>query len=162
MRRAFFLSGLLCLCISATAQEAGQTAVIHKAAAAKFATLPNIPDCMTVLVERGDPAKGPSVVQVRMTPGCDSQSHWHTSDANVMFVSGAIQFGMKGEKPTVMQRGDFAFLPSRHIHGEKCGGSASCAFFAYLYTPFDVHYVDDAGKEIPQEAALKGMKKATP
>ena len=162
MRRAVFFGGLACLCICASAQEAGQMSTIHKAAAAKFATLPNIPDCMTVFVERGDPASGPSVVQVRMTPGCDSQWHWHTPDANVMVVSGAIQFGMKDEKPTVMQRGDFAFLASHHIHREKCGGSASCAFFAYLYSPFDVHYADETGKEIPQEEALKGKKKPTP
>lgn len=162
MRRAFFLGGLVWICISANAQQTGQTPVIHQAAAATFAPLPNMPDCMTVFVERGDPVTGPSVVQVKMTPGCDSQWHWHTTDANVMFVSGAVQFGMKGEKSSVMQRGDFAFLDSHHVHREKCGPTASCAFFAYLYSPFDVHYVDEAGKEIPQDQALKGLKKATP
>jgi quercetin dioxygenase-like cupin family protein len=161
MHRAVLLTGLMCLCVSANAQEANK-AMIRKSATAKFATLPNIPDCMTVLVERGDPASGPSVVQVRMTPGCDSQWHWHTTDANVMVVSGAIQFGMKGEKPSTMQRGDFAFLPGHHVHQEKCGGAVPCAFFAYLYSPFDVHYVDSTGAEISQEVALKGLKKPTP
>ena len=162
MSVAFFLGGLLCLYVSAGAQGSGPTSVIHKAATAKFATLPNIPDCMTVFVERGDPASGPSVVQVRLAPGCDSQWHWHSADANVMVVSGTIQFAMKGENTNVMQRGDFAFLAAHHVHREKCEASASCAFFAYLYSPFDVHYVDEAGKEIAQEVALKGKKKITP
>lgn len=56
-----------------------------------------------------------------------------------MAVAGALRLEMKGEKTISMQRGDFVFLPSHHIHGERCVGSASCIFLAQLYSPFDVH-----------------------
>ncbi len=159
MRRAFFV-GLMSLCISATAQETSQHPVINRAATAKFVTLANVPDCVTAFVERGDPSSGASTVLIKMKPSCDSLRHWHTSDASVMVVAGAVRLEMNGAKTLSMRRGDFVFLPSHHIHGERCVASASCMFLASLYSPFDVHYVDEAGKEIEPAEALKGTAKS--
>lgn len=160
MYRALFQGLLVCVCVIAAAQQSPEHLVMNKVAAAKFVNLPNIPDCMTVAVERGDPNSGPSSVLVKMKPSCDSRTHWHTADASVLVVSGSIQLEMKDERTASMLRGDYVFLPSHHIHREKCSGSASCTFFAELYSPFDVHYVDKAGKEIPPEDALQGTAKS--
>jgi hypothetical protein len=35
-----------------------------------------------------------------------------------------------------------------------------CVFYAELYGPFDVHYVDTAGNEIPDAEALRRAKKS--
>ena len=35
-----------------------------------------------------------------------------------------------------------------------------CIFYVELYGPFDVHYVDAAGTEVPVEQALRGAKKS--
>ena len=160
MHRVFFLFALFCFTAVAVAQESGGPVAPNKLAAAKFVTLPNVPDCFTVAVERGDPGKGPSSVMVKMAPACDSRTHWHSADASVLAVSGATRLEIKGEKTLTMLGGDFVFMPTHHIHGETCAGTTPCVFFVELYGPFDVHYVDTAGKEIPPEEALRNAKKA--
>ena len=71
-----------------------------------------------------------------------------------------MQLETKGGKCISIERGDSAFLPSHPVHPERCVGSASCMFFARLYSGFDVHYVNQGGKEIPTEEALKGTTKS--
>jgi quercetin dioxygenase-like cupin family protein len=144
------------------AQQPGQPLVATKLADAKFTTLPNVPDCFTVAVEHGDPGKGPSSVLVKLEPGCDSRTHWHSAAASVLVVGGPLEMEMQGEKTTSPKRGDFFFLPAHHIHGEICAGKAPCLFYAELYAPFDVHYLDATGKDIPEAEALRGTKKSAP
>src|SRR5215470_2545972 len=104
MERLLFVCALGAFSAVAGAQQSAQAPAAMKFAAAKFATLPNVPDCMTVAVERGDPAKGPSSVLVKMTPSCDSRTHWHSADASVLGVSGTTELEVKGEKTASMQR----------------------------------------------------------
>ncbi len=160
MGRLFFVCALVCCSAVAEAQQSAQAPAAIKLAAAKFAILPNVPDCMTVAVERGDPAKGPSSVLVKMVPSCDSRTHWHSADASVLAVNGTTQLAIKGEKTASMVRGDFVFMPAHHIHRERCSGTVPCVFYAELYGPFDVHYVDAAGRDIADAEALRGAKKS--
>ena len=160
MYRALFVAGLISFGIVAAAQQSGQQPTVSRASQAKFLNLANLPNCMTVAVERGDPGKNSSSVLVRLQPSCDSRTHWHSADASVLAVAGSTQLEIKGEKTLSLQRGDFIYMPSHHIHGERCVGPAPCTFFVELYGPFDVHYVDAAGKEIPVEEALKASAKA--
>ncbi len=160
MGRLFVVCAFVCFGAVAAAQQSAQAPAAMKLSAAKFAILPNQPDCMTVAVERGDPAKGPSSVLVKMTPSCDSRTHWHSADASVVAVSGTTQLEIKGEKTASMRQGDFVFMPTHHIHRERCTGTVPCVFYVELYGPFDVHYVDAAGKEIPDAEALRGAKKS--
>jgi len=159
MGRLFFVCALTSFCAVAAAQHSAEAPAVMKFATATFAILPNQPDCMTVAVERGDPAKGPSSVLVKMTSSCDSRTHWHSADASVLAISGTTQLEIKGEKTASMQRGDFAYMPAHHIHRERCTGTASCVFYVELYGPFDVHYVDAAENGIPDAEALRGAKK---
>jgi quercetin dioxygenase-like cupin family protein len=160
MYRTLCVVGLIGFGIVVGAQQSGQQPAVTRAAQAKFVNLAVLPDCMTVAVERGDPSTNSSSVLVRLQPACDTRTHWHSADASVLAVGGSTQLEVKGGKTLSMQRGDFIYMPSRHIHGEKCIGSAPCTFFVELYGPFDVHYVDSAGKEIPMEEALKPSAKA--
>lgn len=159
MRRLFFCA-LVAFSANAAAQPSAQAPAEIKLAAAMFATLPNAPDCMTVAVERGDPAQGSSSVLVRMTPSCDSRTHWNSAAASVLAISGTTQLDIKGEKSSPMLVGDFVFMPAHHIHRERCTGTVPCVFYAERYGPFDVHYVDSAGNEIPEAEALRGAKKS--
>jgi quercetin dioxygenase-like cupin family protein len=159
---ALLLCASSCFTAPAFAQQSGQPPVATKLTAAKFATLPNVPDCFTVAVEHGDPGKGPSSVLVRLEPGCDSRTHWHSADASVLVVGGPLEMEMQGEKTASTKRGDFFFLPAHHIHREICAGKAPCLFYAELYAPFDVHYVDASGKNVPEAEALRGAKKSVP
>jgi len=158
MRRVLFLGGVVCLALaSAAAQE---KPVVNKVATAKFAPTPSAPDCVTSFVERGDPSKGPSVILTKYSPGCVIPRHWHTTNEHNMVVSGTFRLEMKDEQPASLQAGDFALLPSRHVHRGKCLGPATCIWFRYLDSALDIHYVNEADQEIPRDEALKGMKKA--
>ena len=140
------------------AQDSADQPIVSPAASAKFGPVPNVPPCFTIAVERGDPAKGPSVILARFAPACVAPFHWHTPTETAMIVSGSLEVQMKGEKAFVGHHGDFVFLPSHHVHRATCMGSAPCLVFLASDAAFDVHWVDAAGQEIPLEAALKAGK----
>jgi quercetin dioxygenase-like cupin family protein len=129
--------------------------LVNLAANAKFGPAPNAPACFTIAVERGDPGSGPSVILARFAPACTAPFHWHTPSETAMMVSGSLQIQMKDDKPLVARRGDFAYLPSRHVHRATCLGAAPCLVFLSADAPFDIHWVDGAGQEISLDAALK-------
>jgi quercetin dioxygenase-like cupin family protein len=79
-----------------------------------------------------------------------------------MMVSGSLQIQMKDDKPLVARRGDFAYLPSHHVHRATCLGAAPCLVFLSADAPFDIHWVDGAGQEITLDAALKAAKRSVP
>jgi quercetin dioxygenase-like cupin family protein len=140
------------------AQEAAEKPIVSAIANAKFGPIPNAPECFTVAVERGDPTKGPSVILARFAPGCVAPFHWHSPSESVMVVSGSLQATMKGEKPFVARHGDFLYMPPKHVHRATCLSSAPCIVFLASDAAFDIHWVDDAGQEIPLETALKNIK----
>lgn len=76
-----------------------------------------------------------------------------------MVVSGTYRFEMRGEKPVRLQQGDFFLILSRHISQTTCISQNPCLDFLYTDEPFDVHYVDPAGKEISLDEALRGTRK---
>ena len=143
------------------AQGTEEKAIVSTAAAAKFAAVPNAPDCFTVAVEKGDPATGPSVMLAKFAPGCVAPWHWHTPSETVMLVSGSLEVQMKDDKAFVAHHGDFLYLPSHHVHRATCQGAAPCMVFLSSDAAFDVHWVDAAGQEIPLETAVKSAKSAT-
>jgi hypothetical protein len=68
---------------------------------------------------------------------------------------------MKGDKAIVARSGDFVYLPSHHVHRATCHGSAPCLVFLSSDAAFDIHWVDEEGKEIPFEQAVKPAKTTT-
>jgi quercetin dioxygenase-like cupin family protein len=141
--------------VRVAAQGAADTPIVNPAAGVKFGPIPNAPECFTVAVEKGDPFKGPSVILAKFAPGCVAPFHWHTPVETVMVVSGALEVQMKGDQPFVAHGGDFADMPSRHVHRATCQGAEPCLVFLGSSAAFDVHWVDADGKEISLEAATK-------
>jgi quercetin dioxygenase-like cupin family protein len=152
--KTIFLAALLFSALPASAQESPDAAVVAKGMSAKFAAVPGVPDCLTLAVLKGDPAKGPSVVEMKFTPGCIVPWHWHNASESAVPLAGLLEVSMKGEKPVLLTNGDYGFLPSKHIHQAKCTGSKPCAAIFFLDAPFDIHYVDKSGAEIPVAQAL--------
>jgi quercetin dioxygenase-like cupin family protein len=159
--RKFFLSFTLLAALgtSASAQESPDAAVVSKAMSAKFAASPGVPDCATSAVLKGDPSKGPSVIEIKFTPGCIVPWHWHTPSESAVPLAGLLEISMKGEKPVLLTNGDYGYLPSKHVHQAKCTGSKPCAAIFFLDAPFDIHYVDKSGAEIPAAQALAEAEK---
>jgi len=140
------------------AQSMEDKPIVAAAANAKFGAVPNAPDCFTVSVDRGDPSKGASVILAKFAPACVAPFHWHTPSESVMIVSGTLEVQMKDDKPFVAHAGDFAYMPSRHVHRATCVGTEPCFVFLTSDAAFDIHWVDAAGQEISLESALKAMK----
>ena len=141
-----------------TAQGMEDKPIVAAAAYAKFASVPNAPDCFTVAVDRGDPSKGPSVILAKFTPACVAPFHWHTASETAMIVSGSLEVQMKDDKPFVAHQGDFAYMPSHHAHRATCVGADPCFVFLAPDAAFDIHWVDASGQEISLERALKAAK----
>jgi quercetin dioxygenase-like cupin family protein len=146
------LSAVLAWPLAAAAQDAHVT----HAASAKYVVFPNVPECMTGAVLQGDPGTGPSIILIRGMAGCRIPRHWHAATETLMFVSGAARLGMKDQPPETLRAGSYALVPAKHPHDFAC--TAACSFFINADGPFDIHYVDDAGNEIPPEQALPKAK----
>jgi quercetin dioxygenase-like cupin family protein len=138
----------------------GQDAEAMAFAAAKtskFVTMPGLPACMTIAVQRGDPSKGPSTLLLKFAPGCVVPWHWHTAAEQLMVVSGRCKAEMKDGKPMAMNPGDFAYLPAKNIH--QFTAVTAVMMFDLPAAAFDIHYVDAKGNEVPPEQALKPTAK---
>ena len=146
------------ICTVTVAAQDKNNPIVNPAAGAKFAPVPNAPECFTIAVEQGDPTKGPSVILARFAPHCVAPYHWHTPGETAMVASGALETQMKGDKAIVARSGDFVYLPSHHVHRATCNGSVPCLVFLSSDAAFDIHWVDKDGKEIPFEEAVKPAK----
>jgi len=146
------------ICTASVPAQDNDNPIVNPAAGAKFAPIPNAPECFTIAVEKGDPTKGPSVILARFAPHCVAPYHWHTPSETAMVASGTLETQMKGDKAVVARSGDFVYLPSHHVHRATCNGSAPCLVFLSSDAAFDVHWVDEEGKEIPFEQAVKPAK----
>jgi quercetin dioxygenase-like cupin family protein len=124
----------------------------------KFTNFPGVPQCMTGAAQEGDPSKGNAVLLLKAQTGCMLPWHWHTPSEQLMMVSGRAKAEMKDSGPVILRAGDYLNLTSRHVHQFTC--LASCVLFDVTgAAPFDVHYVDAIGNEIPSEQALKAAPK---
>jgi quercetin dioxygenase-like cupin family protein len=156
MRTPIRLALLACLLTVSLAARAQSTPPMNYAAAAtsKFITLPVLPPCMTLSIQEGDPAKGPLVVLAKFKPGCTVPWHFHSFNERLLIVSGTGKGEMKGEsKPLPLKPGDYVLLPGKGIH--QFTAVTNVELFLLSDGPFDIHYVDPAGAEIPMAKALK-------
>jgi quercetin dioxygenase-like cupin family protein len=120
----------------------------------KFATLRDMPSCVKVAPLRGDYHKGIWVGLFKMSAGCRVPWHWYKSTEQVMMVSGSGVFEIKDAKPLRFGPGGGAYVavPGHHVHRVSC--TTACTQFV-TFEHYDLHYVDDTGKEIPPDEALK-------
>ena len=132
-----------------------QESVIRTGQQNTFMTSPVLPDCYTYAVERGDPETGPSVTYSKLAAGCKVPWHTHSANAQVLFVSGTFQLHMKGQQVQVLSQGSYAYVPANHEHQETC--LDGCTYYVIREGIADVHYVDDAGREISPGNALAAV-----
>jgi quercetin dioxygenase-like cupin family protein len=131
----------------------------HNVADMSFAPLPGLPSCVQGSVQNGDPSKSGSIIFAKASAGCVIPWHWHTPNEHVMMVSGAAHVEMKDGTPFTLKAGGFALLPSKHVHQFRC--EKVCQLYIYSDTVFDIHYVNEEGKDLTLEDALEKVKKAT-
>lgn len=133
--------------------HAEETSMLRKMSENKFVSAPGLPSCLTKAVQSGDPEKGESVILIKGKAGCVVPWHWHSANEHVMVASGTAKLEMKEKgSSAVLGPGGYARLLSKHVHQFTC--ESACSAFVSSDAPFDIHYVDASGKEIPPEAAL--------
>jgi len=132
--------------------------LLQRAAEAKFVSSPGVPACTSFAQLRGDMGKGASTLMVRMKAGCLVPYHWHTPSEEIVVLQGAPYAQMMGQRPYHLKGGSYSQLPSHHMHRFKCISKNDCLLFLVADGPFDIHFVDDQGKEISTEAALDAAK----
>lgn len=150
------LAAALLACLPLAQVQGEEMGVLRKMSENKFAPMSGLPDCATLAVQSGDPAKGPSVILGKVGKGCRIPWHWHTANEHVMMVKGTARLEMKDGGASVLDPGGYGYLPGKHVHRFTC--TSQCALFIASDAAFDIHYVDAAGKEIAPEAALSKKK----
>jgi len=124
----------------------------------KFTPIPDMPDCASAAILRGNPRYGPAWVLLKLGSGCRVPWHWHTANETLVVISGRGSLAMKGGPPLQFVPGAYASLPAHHAHQASC--SRTCLLFNGADAAFDIHYVDETGKEISADKALKPPAKA--
>jgi quercetin dioxygenase-like cupin family protein len=158
-RSLFFIVVFIVVGAALNAQDMPERPVVNHSATGQFAPIPNVPECATAALERGDPATGPSTFLLRMAAGCEVPWHWHTADETLLMVSGSLSVHMQGGRPAAARHSDYIFMPARHAHSAKCLGPDACELFLVCGAAFDIHYVDKGGNEISMSEAVEA---ATP
>ena len=101
-------------------------------------------------VVKAAPGKAPTDLYIWMPAGAETPPHWHSSDERTYTLSGEQQYRMwKGTYGTALRSGSFVLVPARMIHQGRCVGKKDCTVLVHTTLPFDVHIVDENGKEIP-------------
>ncbi len=118
-----------------------------------FSPTPGAPDCTTAATLRGDPGKGPSTQLQNLNADCRVPWHWHAPSENVTVISGTFHLETKDAKTPLLRAGGYACMPSHHVH--QGSSSDGCLLSVSTDDAFDIPYVDDAGKEVSLDEALK-------
>ena len=134
--------------------------LLQRPANAKFISVPGVPACTTIAPLHGDMGKGPATLMVRMKAGCMVPYHWHTPSEELVVLQGAPLAQMRGERPIMLQVGSYSQLPSHHVHRFRCTSKSDCLIFLVADAAFDIHFVDDSGKEIDTPHALEAARRA--
>jgi quercetin dioxygenase-like cupin family protein len=155
--RLFLLLSLLVAPVLAQTDNSMSYATPSKS---KFVNMPNLPTCVMVALERGDPSKGPSVLLLKFKPGCTIPWHWHTAGESLIIVSGSGMMQMKDGQAMPARQGDYVYLPGKNVH--TFSSTSAVLLYDMPDGPFDIHYVNSAGSEIPLSDAVKSVIRIKP
>lgn len=158
-RAGLVVSLALCLSQIAQGQQAVGPSMGQNMEQMRFEAVPGLPTCAVNAVLTGDPTQGSSILLAKMETGCVVPWHWHTPNEHLMVVSGVLEMQMQDAEPFTLKAGGFALMPSRHVHQGRC--TDACVLFVYSDTAFDLHYVDEEGKEISPAEALEAVGETT-
>jgi mannose-6-phosphate isomerase-like protein (cupin superfamily) len=120
----------------------------------KFFPAPGVmPDCFVAAFQRIDRATGGATILAKSEGPCILPFHWHDSDEQIIVVSGNVEMQMKDGKLMKMEPGGYLYLPAKTVHTWVCTGP--CVHTVQAMGPWNVHYVNPAGDEIPLAEALR-------
>jgi hypothetical protein len=149
------LAALLCSSMAEGRDEA-DSVITGGPSTAKFTRDPGLPNCSSALA-RGDPAKGPFTWLAKADGDCFVPMHWHSQGETIIVVRGSVEIKVKNHPSFIVRDGGYYFQPPNQIaSGRFAKGTIG---FTSFDGPFDMHYVDDTGKEISREQAFSRVTK---
>jgi quercetin dioxygenase-like cupin family protein len=101
----------------------------------------------------GDPSKEASIIEMKATAGCSVPLHWHPARERIMMVSGTGHSRVLKKQTEALHAGDYLSVPPHTPMTFRC--DTACTMFVHTDGPFAIHYVDETGKEITSDQALK-------
>lgn len=122
---------------------------------AQFKPVPGAAPCNTMMSLRGDLSKEAATFMTKMTAGCIAPWHWHTPTEEIVLLKGETVSQMKGEAPMTLKAGAYSQLAGKHPHRFRCTAASECIMIVIADGPFDIHWIDPGGKEIPFEEASR-------
>jgi quercetin dioxygenase-like cupin family protein len=99
--------------------------------------------CLADAIETGDPAKGPSTILLKATPGCVVPWHYHTAMEQVVVIRGELEMEMTGHPATAVGPGGFAAMPGKMAHRFTCKGKQECLLTVMFDGTYDIFWVKD-------------------
>lgn len=93
------------------------------------------PTACQLMYFHGDPAKEPNAKMLKAKAGFIFPPHWHNNNEHLVMTKGTITIAAEGgqEKETVLQAGDYLFIPARRVHWGGCFDE--CVFYLYVDGP---------------------------
>ena len=88
-------------------------------------------------VLHGDPAKPNADVFLRIPAKATIPEHWHTSAERMVLISGELSVRYKGQAPTVLRPGMYAYGPAKVPHSASCAGDTPCVLFIAFESAVD-------------------------
>jgi quercetin dioxygenase-like cupin family protein len=120
--------------------------------------MPGAPVCFVMTPVEGDPKNEASIIEMKGKAGCSVPLHWHPARERIMMVSGTAVSTVNQKQTAALKAGDYLSVPPQTPMTFRC--DTACTLFVHTDGAFVMHYVDEAGKEISPEEALKPVHKA--
>lgn len=140
---AGLVSAVLGACMAAaSAADAPAPASTAQSALKPLDTAQFQPDddvkCLSDVLEAGNPARGPSTILLKATPGCVVPWHYHTAMEQVVVIRGRLKMEMTGHSATTLGPGGFAAMPGKMAHQFICSGKKECLLTVMFDGTYDI------------------------
>jgi len=99
--------------------------------------------CLSDALEAGDPARGPSTILLKATPGCVVPWHYHTAMEQVVVIRGRLTMEMTGHPATTVGPGGFAAMPGKVAHQFVCSDKTECLLTVMFDSTYDIFWVKE-------------------
>jgi quercetin dioxygenase-like cupin family protein len=98
---------------------------------------PIFPEGCQITVLQGDPALPNADVFLRVPGGYVIPPHSHTSAERMILVSGELRVTYKGQAPSTLTVGSYAYGPAKLPHDAECVSADPCTLFIAFESPVD-------------------------
>ena len=145
MLRTTFL-GLLAsalVIVSAGAADEAALAFSYEDSALKWGPCPAfIGEGCQIAILHGDPVKENLDIFFKVPADFAIPHHWHTSAERMVLVSGNLRVTYDNQESELLQKGMYAYGPSKHPHTAYCEkGDEPCVLFIAFEEPIDAFEV---------------------